>query len=293
MKRLIKRIYASVPFKLQIMTLVKKIFHPGESVYKHLYFKGDITIPIDKSNSFRIRHYGYQVENDIFWAGLENGWERVSISLWMKLVKNSDVIIDVGANTGIYSLIAKTLNPPARVYAFEPIARIYEKLISNCRLNDYEIECFDAALSNTDGEAIVYDTPTEHVYSVTVNKNLNDAGVEVVPTTIKVARLDTFIRQHNVDKIDLIKLDVETHEAEVLEGMGEFLKKFKPTFLIEILNDEVGQRVQALIEGLDYLYFNLDEASGSIRKVEKILKSDYYNYLICRPEIAEKLRLMK
>lgn len=274
------------------MSLVKIVFHPGERIYRHLYFQGDITVSIDTSHSFRIRHYGYQVENDIFWDGLENGWERVSISLWIKLVKDSDVIIDVGANTGIYSLIAKTLNPAAHVYAFEPIPRVYEKLVSNSRLNNFEIACFDSALSNTDGEAIVYDTPAEHVYSVTVNKNLNADDVEVVPTTIKVTRLDTFIGQNNIEKIDLIKLDVETHEAEVLEGMSEFLKKFKPTLLIEILNDEVGQNVEALIKDIDYLYFNLDEASGSIRKVEKILKSDYYNYLICSREIAEKLGLL-
>jgi FkbM family methyltransferase len=275
------------------MCLVKVIFHPGENIYKHLYFQGDITVPVDESRSFRIRHYGYQVENDTFWAGLENGWEPLSISLWMKLVRDSEVIIDVGANTGIYSLIAKTLNPAARVYAFEPILRVYDKLVSNVRLNGFEIDSFDAALSNTDGEAVVYDTPAEHVYSVTINKNLNADDVEVIPTNVKVARLDTFIRQNNVKKIDLIKLDVETHEVEVLEGMGEFLGKFKPTFLIEILNDEVGQKVEEIVKDLDYLYFNLNEKSGSIRKVEKILKSDYYNYLFCDRKIAEKLTLIK
>ncbi len=159
-------------------------------------------------------------------------------------------------------------------------------------MNDYDIVCFECAISDSDGTATIYDTPTEHVYSVTVNKNLSAENIEVIPTEIKVRRLDSLIEEMKIEKIDLIKIDVETHEPEVLEGFGKYLDVFKPTMLIEVLNDEVGEKIEALIEGKDYLYFNLDEKSDSIRKVERITKSDYYNYLICSREIGKEIKLL-
>lgn len=293
MKKLLKNIFLKVPLKKQLFVLMKSFFTPGQNVYKHLHFHDDFSVRVDKNHSFQMRHYGFELENEIFWRGLENGWEHVSISLWAKLVKDANVILDVGANTGIYSLIAKSVNPKSRVYAFEPVKRVFEKLEFNNRLNRFDIMCFDEALSDTDGEAIIYDVPSEHVYSVTVNKNINTPGAPVIPTKIKIMKLDTFIERHNVEPIDLIKIDVETHEAEVLEGMGKYLDEFRPTMLIEILNDEVGARVESLVANKDYLYFNLDEESGSIRRVEKISKSDYYNYLLCTRKIAEDLGLLK
>ncbi len=292
MKKLLKNIYGKIPFKKQIFTAAKNFYSPGERIYKHLHFHDDFTVRVDDSHSFQMRHYGYELENELFWRGLENGWEHISASLWRKLAADADVIFDVGANTGIYSLIAKSVKPSARVFAFEPVKRVFEKLEVSNRLNDFDIQCFDQALSNTDGTATIYDMPTEHIYSVTVNRNANAPDIAVIPTEIKVARLDTFIERENIKRIDLLKIDVETHEPEVLEGMGKYLDEFRPAMLIEILNDEVGARVEALVKDKDYLYFNLDEASGSIRLVDKISKSDYYNYLLCDRKIAENLGLL-
>ena len=88
-----------------------------------------------------------------------------------------------------------------------------------------------------------------------------------------------------------MKIDVELHEAEVLEGMGAYLREWKPTMLIEILSDEVGQKVEILINDMGYLYFNINE-NGGIRQVTHIGKSDYYNYLLCSPEKASFLKLI-
>lgn len=292
MKQVIRSVYKNLPYKKPFFNLLKNFVAPGENVYKHLHFEGDFEVQVDESHSFLMRHYGFELENTLFWAGIANGWEKTSISLWTELVRKSDVIFDIGANTGVYSLIAKALNPQSRVYAFEPVERVYEKLEYNNRLNDYNIVCLDSAVSNTDGTATIYDTPTEHVYSVTVNKNLSEQDIEVIPTEIKVRRLDSLIEEMKIEKIDLIKIDVETHEPEVLEGFGKYLDEFKPTMLIEVLNDDVGEKIETLIKGKDYLYFNLDEKSDSVRRVEHITKSDYYNYLICSPETAKEIKLL-
>lgn len=271
--------------------VIRALCIPKAGIYKHLHFKGIIKVNVNKNQTFKMYHYGYQIENEIFWNGLTGGWEKVSLGLWIKLCANSDVIIDIGANTGIYSLIAKAVNRNSLVFAFEPVMRVFKKLEINNQLNKYDIKCLQLAISNYTGTAIIYDLKSEHIYSVSVNKNLNDSNIETVKTEIKTITLNDVVEKYNLTKIDLIKIDVETHEAEVMEGFSKYLEKFKPTILIEILNDEVGSNIQKLVCDLDYLYFNIDENSG-IRQVKEITKSDYYNYLLCSEQIAKDLKLI-
>lgn len=291
MKKLLKYIFNIIPFKRELFSLMKLIWIPKEKVFQHLYFKGIFKVKVDKQHSFRIKHYGYKIENEIFWQGLSAGFEKESIKLWIELCKNSKVILDIGANTGIYSLIAKSVNPTSKVYAFEPVKRVYQKFRENIDLNKFEVVSYEKAVSDLDGEAIIFDTDTEHVLSVTVNKNLRNPTTPVVETKISTITLNTFVKEHSLDKLDLIKIDVETHEPEVLNGFNEYLSKFKPILLIEILNDEIGQQVFEIVKDLGYLYFNIDENSG-VRQVNKISKSDYYNYLLCDEKKAKELKLI-
>lgn len=249
-------------------------------------------MPVNNTESFKINHYGYQVENEIFWAGLTGGWEKESLRLWIKLCEQSDIIFDVGANTGVYSLIAKTINPQAQVFAFEPVKRVFQKLHKNVALNNYNIYAVEAALSNSEGTATIYDTDAEHTYSVTVGKNMHSSDSAVIETKIQTITLQSFIQNNNLSKIDLMKIDVETHEPEVLEGFGTYLSEFKPTILIEILDDVIGKKVHHLIKDLGYLYFNIDETKA-IRQTSTIGKSDYFNYLLCMPSVAMQLGLIK
>lgn len=291
MRSLLKKVYNSLPFKKQVFSCIRFFWSPPVGIYKHLHFKGVFRVRTSGSNSFLVRHYGYQVENEIFWKGIEGGWEKVSFSLWIKLCRKANVILDVGANTGIFSLIAQAENPAAHIYAFEPVMRVYKKLEENIALNKYDILPVRKALSNSDGQAIIYDDTFEHTYSVTVNKNLRDPGADVSEVEIDIMRLSTFIKDNHIARIDLMKIDVETHEPEVLEGMGEYLDLFRPAMLIEVLNDEIGQRIEELVNGKDYLFFNIHESRG-LQQVKSITASDSFNYLLCDRATARSLDLI-
>jgi len=291
LKRTIKTTYKLLPFKQKMFTAIKAVCTLSEPVYRHLHFKGVFKVKVNDSSSFKIRHYGFQIENTIFWEGLTDGWEKESMKVWIKLCEKAEVVIDIGANTGVYALIAKAANKNSKVYAFEPVKRVFEKLQANIELNKYDIIAIEKATSNSNGVAVIYDNDNEHTYSVAVNKNMAEKGAKVNEIKIETITLDTFVEEYKLEKIDLIKIDVETHEPEVLEGFKKYIEKFKPTILIEILEDEVGSRVQNLIKDLGYIYFNIDE-NKSIRKVDTITKSDYYNYLICTPKVADELGLL-
>ena len=152
MRSVIKAAYKKLPLKRYIFSFIKKFWSPSKKVYKHLYFTGNITIPVDDLNSFKVRHYGYSVENDLFWSGINGDWEHHSLKSWIKLVTRSTVIFDIGANTGVYSLIAKSVNKKAIVYAFEPVERVYDKLVFNNQLNNFDIHCIKKALSDSTGK---------------------------------------------------------------------------------------------------------------------------------------------
>src|SRR5450432_2812252 len=178
-----KNLYLSLPLK-NIYKMIRGYGKLKKKHYWYLRFRGIFTVPVDESHSFKVKSYGFSIENSIFWAGLTGEWEASSMKLWIELVKNAEVIFDVGANTGIYSLVAKSLNQQSKVYAFEPVKRIFQKLQYNQDLNNYDTTCLEYAASNTNGTATIYDLPIEHVYSVTINKNMNSAGISVIPTTI-------------------------------------------------------------------------------------------------------------
>lgn len=282
-------LYDAIPGKPRLMNALRSRVRLPERVYRHLHFRGVFEVEVG-GRHLRLVHHGHQVENSIFWSGLTGDWEGASLALWTRLCANARVVFDVGANTGVYALVAKTLAPDAQVYAFEPVTRVFQKLVENCRLNDFDIVCEELALSDHDGTATIFDTAADHTYSVTVNRNMLPAGVEAVETTIPIATLDGYLARKGIASIDLMKIDVETHEAELLAGFREHLPRMRPTMLIEVLSDELGRRVEEAVGGLGYLYYAIDERSGPQRR-RSIRRGPGMNFLLCMPQVAQGLDL--
>ena len=291
MKKYLKAFYEAIPLKPAAYKVLRTFIRLPHRLHAYFYFKGVFTTRVE-GRSFKMMNYGYQyhVENEYFWGGIENGWEKYSTDLWIKLCRNADVILDVGANTGCFSLIAKTVKPQATIHAFEPMDSIYHKLRKNVDLNSFDIHTHPVALSDFAGEAKIYPTSLDHVYSVTVNENMFK-DQQVFEQTIQVRRLDALIEELGIGKIDLMKIDVETHEVHVLKGMGKYLRQFQPDFLIEIQTDAIAAAVEEMLKGLDYVYFNINEEKG-VRKTDSLSKSDWLNYLVCHRSTAQSIGLL-
>ncbi|MCB0402465.1 MAG: FkbM family methyltransferase [Flavobacteriales bacterium] len=293
MRNALRSIYQLIPFKGPVFKLLKQVWKPKESVYKHLHFKGIINVQIEKGSRFKMHHVGHQIENELFWDGIENAWEKLSIGLWIQLSKKANVILDIGAYSGLYSLTSAALNPEARVYSFEPMEHNFRLFNRNIRLNQFNtIVPVQKACSNFTDKAIVYTKKnTTLTTSVTVNKSLFDSNKDLEVVPIETIRLEDYYKQEGIEGLDLIKIDVETHEYEVLQGMGDLIRQYKPTFLIEVLNDDVAKNIESILNGLGYLYFDIDELS-EIKQVTHIRKSSYYNYLVCQESVAKDLQLI-
>jgi FkbM family methyltransferase len=283
MRKIIKNIYEKIPYKRESFSLLKTMGNLPESVYRHLHFNGIINVKVNEQESFKMMHYGHPIENDLFWKGLYGSWEKQSMKLWTDLSKKSNTIFDIGANTGVYSMVSKAVNAGAEVHAFEPFEAIHQKLDYNAGINNFKIHTNCKAISNYTGDGVIYTDGGDFAYSVTVNKNLWVKDQEPVTLKIKTITLKAYIEQNKITNIDLMKIDVETHEPEVMEGFMPYFNQFKPILLIEILNDEVAQKLNNYFDVNKYSFYNIDEKSG-IRKTVSLMKSDFYNYLIVPKE---------
>lgn len=290
MKTLLKRIYKVLPFKQAVFSVLRILPIP-QRIYQHLHFTGIITVRVPGHGSFRMRHHGYMIENELFWRGIK-GFEKVSFELWTRLCKNAGVILDIGANTGVYALIAKTVDPKAKILALEPVDRIFRKLEENIALNNGGVLAIRAAVTDHEGEVTLYDLPDrDHVNAVSLNREHLGEIPNVRPVTVPAHTVAGMVQRHGLGPIGLVKIDVETHEPEVLAGFTELLRRDRPTLLIEILNDDVARRVEQAVADLGYLYYNIDDETWPPERAKTLTKSKHFNFLLCQPGMARSIGL--
>ena len=297
MKKTIRFIYNLIPLKKYIFLFFRSFCIFKQNLYQHLTFKGFFRVALDNSD-FKIYNTGTLIENQLFWRGID-GFEPNSLKIWIKLCRISDVIFDIGANTGVYSLIAKSENPTSTVYAFEPVERVFTILSKNFSINRFDVKYYMKAVSDKDGVGMFYDNDKEHTLSVVLNLYRSDEqGLHKVH--IETIKLDSFIEHHNIQNIDLLKIDVETHEPEVFNGFKKHLKIYKPTMIIEIIRDYVASSLSEQLSGLGYNYFYINEPFGgadilvdgdSYQKVDSLVNCRHGNYLICSDRIRIALDL--
>lgn len=285
-RQLLKGFIRIIPFKRPVFLGMRAIgLIPPAFVHQRLFYSGPFSFSLEGKKVHMV-HTSHQIENSLFWKGVDGEWERTSLQLWIKAAKQARVILDIGANTGAYSLIAKAVNPGAKVIAFEPLPKAIEYFKKNCELNQFDIILYGKALSNFEGEAVVHlEGAEDFAYAVAVNRKLQDPDHKTRELRIETTTLRKVIEEQGLETVDLIKIDVEGHEAEVLETVKDYLELWSPIVLIEILTDEVARRIEGIVGQIGYHYLNIDE-KGSVERVEHLRKSSSYNFLLCPAAIS-------
>jgi FkbM family methyltransferase len=274
---LLRTLYSAIPAKRWLFEPLRRSQILPKSVYQHLFVAGSMRIRVDANRHFSIQNNGHYIETLLYWGGIEKGWERESAAVWVALCKSSKHILDVGANTGIYSLMAYAVKPDALISAFEPVPGVFRQLQHNNKLNGGPIHLYPLALGPTDGEATIYDNADNHYEASLV---ADPHGKQRPQNQYKVAvrSIDSLLADGTLTGIDLMKIDVEKFEAQVLAGF-KALAQYKPAILIEILDDTIGRDIQQMIGGLGYHFFNIDEERG-LQPVAHLGKSHSYNFLL-------------
>jgi FkbM family methyltransferase len=160
-----------------------------------------------------------------------NGFEKDVIDYFKKTVKEGDVVLDVGANIGIYSLIAgRRVGDNGKVYAFEPATKAFNILQYHIDLNHLKnITPIKSGVSNYTGEA-EFNICEDDAYN-----SLGDTPMKEIikKDTINIVSIDDFVLKNKINKVDIIKVDTEGAEFLVFTGAKKTLHKYKPVLLFE------------------------------------------------------------
>jgi len=204
---------------------------------KFQYFKGKDKIirflfspdqNLESGEIFEINYFGkrYQgiTSNYIDWGVyIYEGLEKGLVNYISTKISEFDYFLDVGSNSGSISLPFCHLKN-LKIICFEPLNYSYQKLINNFKINEAYTnhQFYKLALSNKTGDEKIYFSKTNsNIGMATLNKNI-DLNFFNQSETIKVDKLDNIIDLQ--DQKIFIKVDIEKHENEFIEGALNLLK---------------------------------------------------------------------
>ena len=178
------------------------------------------------SNSIRIagkkRIINGISDHDPYFKNLADDMENEFVKFCETYVSADAVCLDLGANIGIKALALSEIAINGRVFAFEPSPTVYPLLVLNVTENDCRnVFPQQLAVSDADGDIFFHDNSAYgHIIS--------EGGVRVTAKT-----LNTIIASLQLDRIDLVKIDIEGFEYKVLRSGWEALKRFNPLIYFE------------------------------------------------------------
>ena len=180
------------------------------------------------------------------------GHEENVVNFVKKIVEKNTVFVDVGAFIGFYSILAGKRG--STVYSFEPDPRSYILLKINALLTglNSKIHADNMAVGDKEGYVLLKLASTYADSSITdyipSNRIINTIKVPIIT-------IDHFVKEQNINNVDIIKIDVEGYGAKVINGAVNTIKMFKPKIIIEIHrfnNDEELKKVLEIKETFGY-----------------------------------------
>lgn len=168
--------------------------------------------------------------------------EPVSTSLINSELRKGMVCLDIGANIGYYVLLeSKAIGKDGRIIAIEPSPDNFKFLQKNIDgLNAKNIEAYNFAAGHTEGQIRFFlNERSNGCKALLENEEPPNRPGKVIQVPIR--RLDSFIDEKKIDRIDFLRMDVEGFELYIIEGMKNALKKYKPIIQLELHKRQIGE----------------------------------------------------
>jgi len=171
------------------------------------------------------------------------------------------IFVDVGAHIGKYTVaLGKKLGKRGKVISIEPETENFNLLKQNVNLNKLtNVFLQNTACTEKDGEAMLNvhkDHPTLHSFYI----NPGPSQIRV-----KTVKLDTIIQNLKIDRVDLVKIDVEGAEIDVIKGASDILKQHHPGIIFEVFDLENLKKIENILDNLGY-------------KIKQIQEKNYFAY---------------
>ena len=189
-----------------------------------------------------------------------NKYENADIKQALELVPTGGTCLDVGANHGAYTLqFARKVGKHGRVYSFEPDDYVFSRLEYNCRINGFEdrVRCYNLAMTNLTGPRSFYRSDRAHSGWGSL---VEFSDIAVQTERVQGITMDDFLAEQDIRTVDLLKVDVEAHEPELLEGAARALTEHVFNFILIEFNGirlaERGKTLDDFLRPLETVGYN-------------------------------------
>ncbi|MEQ8560268.1 MAG: FkbM family methyltransferase [Cytophagales bacterium] len=229
----------SVKEKLKFLTRLRSKLY-GNST------KGVYDTPFGKMRLNRNKYLDRQI--------IETGYfEKNSVDCFKRLIGKNEIVLDIGANIGFFTLMfSRLVGDQGVVVAFEPTNRYYSELIFNIELNELRnctVEKIGLSSSSSEKTIFVGDSSATIHYT---NDDIDSRPREI----IKLKSLDQYLADSSLSKVDFIKVDIDGHEPEFLVGAMNSIQEYHPKMYLEISQDHYYKAGHNAIDFYDYLKDN-------------------------------------
>ena len=163
---------------------------------------------------------------------LYGSYEPEETTLFQQNVLPGMVVVDAGANIGVYTLLAaRATGAAGRVIAFEPDPHTFEILSENVSRNDLSnVVLVNGALASEPGTMSLYRVPGHPALASLSSSNARSSSERV---EVEVTTLDSALADLGIERVDVMKLDTQGAEIDILRGARETIERARPTMFVE------------------------------------------------------------
>lgn len=239
------------------------------------------------------------IDFSIFLLG---SFEQSAMAVYRRLIKNGDVVIDIGANIGSHTLpLAVRVGDAGRVVAIEPTAWAFEKLTLQLSLNpdlSARVTPLQAMLLADSKSSVPEAIPSSWPLATPAEAHSEHGGVAKSTRGARAITLDELVAELGLARVDFVKLDVDGFELEVLRGAKQTLATFAPTILFEhapytlVEKGYEPDEMTRLLLDAGYRFRDLSGAmfDGDGRRLPDVLAGAGINIIASRTPAAESQR---
>lgn len=205
--------------------IIRRIIRSYKNLFIKIYGKQDLMY---KYKGLKLL---LNLKKDVDFLIYFDSFESKNLKLYQTMIKSGNIVFDVGANIGIYSLLAsKSLGKDGQIYSFEPSETAFERLNINVNLNNFKnIITIKEGVSDITGECSFYVCEDDAYNSIGSQPMKSPLRSITIPTTT----IDDFVIKHNIKNVNIIKVDTEGAEYLVFKGAINTLENFKPIIFFE------------------------------------------------------------
>jgi FkbM family methyltransferase len=222
---------------------------------------GTITVKLLSGTEFKLlTNQTSYVTKLLYWKGADN-FEYTSI--FQNLSGKIDSFLDIGANTGYYSILAAAVNKKIHVHAFEPAQGPSYYLRKNIEINQFGelINAHAIALSDQESDVEFYEVQNAKYRYLAHNLGgvgslKKESNSIRTSTIVKTLPLDRFVEREGIQRIDLLKIDTEGTENLILNGGYQTIEKFKPIIICETLFQRIEKELENIMRSHGYEFYN-------------------------------------